>query len=164
MGGITSQRRPGCVPGAGQLGMVEGVNDDAFPGPDLSDGDLWPGELPFTAFGQWGPGNIDLRVFDQDEWWVDVFGAPHRLDEMSDCYRRNVLSFLTERTEEWFAVNLRRAALTSLGNLLQGRVDGELMACSFNGSIGDVDAYTWLESTPLVRKLRKLTAGTCSNR
>ncbi|MCU1400343.1 MAG: hypothetical protein JWN62_3452 [Acidimicrobiales bacterium] len=57
--------------------------------------DLWPGGEPFTDFGQFGVDALHLRVFDQTEWWVDRLGRPHRLDEMTDGSRRNVIVFLT---------------------------------------------------------------------
>jgi hypothetical protein len=38
------------------------------------------GELPFEAFGQFGPGRLDLRVLDQDTRWVDIYAVPHVVD------------------------------------------------------------------------------------
>jgi hypothetical protein len=43
--------------------------------PAATDVVLWPDELPFTAFGQFGANFLDLRVFDQDIWWVDRDGV-----------------------------------------------------------------------------------------
>ena len=42
---------------------------------------------------------LDLRVFDQDIWWVDRLGIPHSLEQMSEEYRRNVIAFLLEYAE-----------------------------------------------------------------
>jgi hypothetical protein len=71
-----------------------------LPSPVPGDDDLWAVEKPFTCFGQWGRGWMDLRVFDQDVWWVDVEGRPHRLSEMTVEYRRNVLRFLLDSAEQ----------------------------------------------------------------
>jgi hypothetical protein len=49
---------------------------------------------PFTDFGQFGPGKIDLRVFLQSEYWVDAEGRGHLLTSMSDDYRSNVIRML----------------------------------------------------------------------
>jgi hypothetical protein len=57
--------------------MEQHVNIESFPpSPVPSDERLWPGELPFTAFGQVGADHLDLHVFDQDVYWVDRIGAP----------------------------------------------------------------------------------------
>ena len=71
-----------------------------LPSPVPGDDDLWDIEKPFTYFGQWDRGWMDLRVFDQDVWWVDVEGRPHRLSEMTVEYRRNVLRFLLDSAEQ----------------------------------------------------------------
>jgi hypothetical protein len=39
---------------------------------------------PFTDFGQFGRGRIDLRVFLQSDYWVDEDGTGHALTAMSD--------------------------------------------------------------------------------
>lgn len=64
------------------------------PSPVPADRDLWLGEPPFTRWGQHPHGILDLRVFDQDIWWVDITQQPHRIEEMSDAYVANVIGFL----------------------------------------------------------------------
>ncbi len=71
------------------------------PSPAPSDADLWPGEPPFTAWGQCAEGAIDLRVFDQGIWWVDVTQRPHRLTEMSPQYLTNVITHLHEHVDHF---------------------------------------------------------------
>lgn len=133
--------------------------------PVPSDADLWPGELPFTAFGQWGADKIDLRVFDQDLWWVDRLGQAHRLEEMSSDYRANVLIFLRARAADWHLLCSLRAAAQAAGDALLGRVSGELLAAELTGSwTGDLDPDVWLESTPLVRRLAELAAADAAAR
>ncbi len=43
---------------------------------------LWPGERPFTEFGQWGYGSLDLRVFDQDTVWCNIAGRALKVTHM----------------------------------------------------------------------------------
>lgn len=44
-------------------------------------------DRPFTAFGQYGPGRLDVRVLNQGTWWVNRDGVAFRIDsEMSDEY------------------------------------------------------------------------------
>lgn len=75
--------------------MVDDYGTGGFlPSPVPSDARLWPFELPFTAFGHLGEGMLDLRVFDQDVYWVDRVGTPHLVSEMSRDYIENVVTFL----------------------------------------------------------------------
>jgi hypothetical protein len=55
---------------------------------------------PFTDFGQFGQGRIDLRVFLQSEYWVDAKGTGHTLTSMDDEYRRNVVRVLLVSAEK----------------------------------------------------------------
>jgi hypothetical protein len=55
---------------------------------------------PFTDFGQFGEGRIDLRVFLQSEYWVDGNGIGHCLTSMSDEYRGNVVRVLLISAEK----------------------------------------------------------------
>lgn len=129
-----------------------------LPSPVPSDVDLWPGELPFTAFGQFGEGNMDNRVFEQDVYWVNVKGEPFLLEEMSDEYRWNVIVFL-HRHVTYYHVNAAvRGAVTALGDVLRGKVNGDLLSQHFGApAVTDLSPIEWLESTPLMRRLRALT-------
>ncbi|MCU1393482.1 MAG: hypothetical protein JWM34_1910 [Ilumatobacteraceae bacterium] len=120
--------------------------------------DLWPGERPFTDFGQFGVDALDLRVFDQTDWWVDRLGRPHRLDEMTDDYRRNVIVFLTSFVDGFHAASALREAATTLGDALLGRVSYALLATDVGAPRTlDLEPISWLEATPLMRRLRALT-------
>lgn len=136
-------------------GTVDAVNEPEppyAPSPVPSDARLWPGELPFTAFGQWGKDKLDLRVFDQDTWWVDVHGTAHRIDEMSYAYQCNVVMFLREHAEQWHQATMLRAALQAAGDTLAGLDPLEDLN---PGTIAQMSPLQWLEQTPLMRKLRK---------
>lgn len=119
-----------------------------------SDRNLWPGELPFTAFGQFGEGKLDLRVFDQDVYWVDRAGRPHVLAEMSLEYQANVIMFLREFADSYHAAQALRATAQFVGDTMLGLPPVEGLDPE---EIIDTPALEWLESTPLLRRLRHLT-------
>lgn len=126
--------------------------------PVPSDEHLLPGELPFTAFGQHGPGNLDLRVFDQDTYWVDITGTPHLLADMPDRYRRNVISHLRDNVLHHYSGAVTRDAIDMVLDLYTGRPNATLMLSELDQpTTADLDPHVWLESTPLMRRLRALT-------
>jgi hypothetical protein len=134
---------------------------DSFPpSPVPSDRRLWPAELPFTAFGQFGLDSLDLRVFDQDIYWVDRFGAPHLLAEMSNEYVGNVIGFLGECCEAYFHSTVRRWFIQTAGDqLLFGNPGADVLAAAAGGPAwSDLSPEQWLESTPLMRALRRQLA------
>lgn len=143
------------VTGSASLDASFGPAGEWFaPSPVPSDMDLWPGELPFTAFGQFGPDRLDLRVFDQDVYWVDRLGDPHLIGSMDRGYVENVTRMLLERAEEFHVAYQLRECSQTTGDALLGRVNGLVLACSLGvGSVGDVPASAWLRSTPLLRRL-----------
>jgi hypothetical protein len=130
-----------------------------LPSPVPSDADLRDGELPFTMFGQFGPDMLDMRVFDQAVWWVDRLGRPHRLEAMSMVYRCNVIAFLVKSVEQRWLDEVSREALTAITDAILGKVSFPVLARQAGLDLTvDVDPETWLESTPLVRRLRRLTS------
>ena len=153
-------RRATASVGAG--GHDGGVADEKpeptyQPSPVPSDARLWPLELPFTAFGQFGEDALDLRVFDQDVFWVDRLGAPHLLKDMSQEYISNVIAFLTDLRDQYFADTQRRSFLQSAGDqILFDEPAGEVLAHALGAPTWEMlSAEEWLESTPLMRSLRR---------
>lgn len=131
------------------------------PSPVPGDSELWPGELPFTAFGQFGHGRLDLRVFDQARYWVDRYGNPHEISEMSLEYVENVIIMLSGRSAEFYSVSMLRSALQMLGDISLGRPNGDLLACEVGGGeLGELAPDVWLEATPLMRALRRRVCDT----
>lgn len=121
-----------------------------------SDADLWPGELPFTAWGQWDHGALDLRVFEQDIWWVDAGQEPHRLTEMSEEYLTNVVTFLTAGVEYFYQAQGKRLLLEILTDALVGRDNAELVALAAGApALSDITPASWLAGTPLMRALHR---------
>lgn len=127
------------------------------PSPVPQDVDLWPGDLPFTAFGQFGPDAMDLRVFDQDVYWVDRIGDPHLIDEMGAEYVGKVRAMLLDRVDEFHSATVLREYAQSAGDALHGRVSGGVLVEDLGiGSLRQTDALTWLRSTPLMRRLENV--------
>lgn len=128
------------------------------PSPVPADADLWPGEVPFTAFGQFGPDALDLRVFDQDVYWVDRNGDPHCIDSMEEEYVGKVVEMLSGRAGEFHVAAVLRECMQSAGDALHGRTNGSVLADDLGiGSLDRTDATTWLHSTPLMRRLLRTT-------
>lgn len=142
-------------------GMEMDPDPAAYPrSPVPSDARLWPGELPFTAFGQWGEARMDLRVVEQEIFWVDTHGRPHRLADESDMtpdYLSNVIAFLIDGADYFYSRALLSSAITAYGEvLLFGEVPGELLAEELGAPLlTELTPLEWLESTPLMRALRR---------
>lgn len=123
---------------------------------DWDDADRRAGRRPFTAWGQWPPGSLDLRVFGQSTWWVDIEQRPHRIEEMSRAYRRNVLIHLQTHVAYFHVMAVREHVLTLLEEVLSGEAGGETLATILGApSPADLTPSQWLEATPLVRHLRR---------
>jgi len=146
---------------------TSGVNAEAspwrngpwLPSPVPSDAVLDEGELPFTAFGQWGEGRMDQRVFDQDVWWVDREGVPHALEAMSPEYVGNVAAMLSSTAVLLHMGALRKVAIEVLIDAANGRPNADVLAVAAGGaSTADLTPEGWLEATPLMRRLRRLQA------
>jgi hypothetical protein len=109
---------------------------------------------PFSEYGQFGVGKLDLRVFEQGEVWVDRSGAPHQIAEMSEEYVRNVRWMLLSRCEEFHAACALLETLTEADKVLHGELSwlalreelGMLAVC-------EMDPVSWLHSTLLWRSL-----------
>ena len=127
------------------------------PSPVPADENLWPGEKPFTCFGQFGHGALDKRVFEQDTYWVDITGTPHLLTDMSPDYRTNVIAFLIAGAPGFWLGAVERLVVTLTGDLALGRVSGDLLAASLGDTpLHEMTPQEWLDSTPLMRRLRAL--------
>jgi hypothetical protein len=124
--------------------------------PVPGDASLPEDELPFTAFGQFGADSLDLRVFEQDKYWVNREGKPFLLEEMDRDYLLNVMTFLFDGASYFHLMMLRKTVIEVLSDALNGVENPEILAVQTSNSISDVEPVQWLNSTPLVRKLNKL--------
>lgn len=111
---------------------------------------------PFEQFGQFGQGQIDVRVFDQGTYWVDSNGVGHALADMSDEYIRNVILFLEDSCGRFHIRIGVREVVESLVSALNEDTPWLAIAAELGiPRVVDTDALEWLESTPLMRGLRQ---------
>ena len=134
------------------------MSDQYPPSPVPGDQDLWPGELPFTHWGQHPYGTLDLRVFDQGVWWVDIHQRPHRISEMDDAYIRNVIGFLHRHRDYYYRCTLRSSLLRMIEDVLLDQPNTDLLADKAGAPpLSELTPAEWLEGTPLMRALRART-------
>jgi hypothetical protein len=99
-------------------------------------------------------GSLDLRVFDQDVYWVDIKRAPHFLTAMSRDYISNVIGFLLEHVESYYVGTMRRMSIQAIGDAMLGggytAQNPEVVS-----AIASLTPTEWLEQTTLMRGLRK---------
>jgi hypothetical protein len=110
-------------------------------------------EQPFTAFGQFGAGNLDLRVFDQTRWWVDINGSPHRITTMSEAYLVNVIEHCQQHAAYYYAAHLRCSALAFLEAVLEGSLTHALGIALAAVDTDFSEPIEWVRSTPLFGRL-----------
>jgi hypothetical protein len=116
----------------------------------LSDG-------PFTDFGQFGSGRLDLRVFLQSKYWVDKEGRGHLLTSMSNEYRRNVIQMLLVNAKVLhlqilFLIigTIHDAGANQDATFMESFLTIEIPLLDFDNS------YEFIENTPLMNRLREL--------
>lgn len=106
--------------------------------------------------GQHPVGTLDLWVFDQGTWWVDVQQRPHRIDGMSTEYTANVIAYLEENAESFLLATRRRLLIEDVTDVWMGRLPGTLMAEAFGATpVADLTSADWLLGTPLMRSLQR---------
>ena len=108
--------------------VAEGVTRFLLHATDVPD----PDDEPFGLWHSGPPGKMDLRVFDQGVWWVDVLRRPHCLAEMSTDYLQNVQAFLLRGSRSFFDTYHQRSETPA-------------------PSVAPVE---WVESTELMRAIR----------
>lgn len=121
-----------------------------------ADAFLPPGAKPFTDFGQYGPGVMDLRVFEQSTYWVTFEGRPVLLEDLAEAERREIIRLLLARANSLFSASLKRTA-TAMRADPTGKVAGLLPLARISDQLPGMDAYAWLEQTELMVRLRELT-------
>ena len=109
---------------------------------------------PFSQYGQFGHGSLDLRVFDQGEVWVDRFGEAHQIETMTPEYVANVRWMLLSRSEEFHLACSLIEVLSEAGKVLQGDVSWLSLREELDMlAVCEMDPAVWLYSTPLWRAL-----------
>ena len=128
------------------------MEDDLGPtASQLADMTLVP-EAPFDPY-RVTPGSLDKRILDQTQLWVDGHAAVHRVDDMGHAYRANVVAHLHLHADWMWSANVIEELLSNPVELHAAQRAAEIRL------VGESNPHTWLESTPLVRELRRLTPG-----
>ena len=110
--------------------VMEGFNRALKKFDERGDGDL----EEFTDWEVTPPGKLDLRVFNQDVWWVDVLRTPHLISDKTSLTDEHLENLL-----DWLSANVL--------SLSEG------YAFAFDKPL-QVNPIEWLEQTTLVRSLR----------
>jgi hypothetical protein len=137
--------------------IAPAASEGTFPAMDTNDYEPVP-VGPFTDFGQFGEGRIDLRVFLQSEYWVDEEGTGHTLTAMSDKYRGNVIRVLLISAEKlhikilYLIVKMIREA-----TLARDTDQFETLLRTGVPLMHLKDPYEFMENTLLMKRLRELT-------
>jgi hypothetical protein len=104
-------------------------------------------------------GTMDLRVFLQDEIWVDIAGTVHQLEDMSHDYLFNVMKMLFTDMEqhhdallEWYAVGV----MIFMAGIVNPTEKQRLEFLSDASETIEHKAAEWLSSTPLMIRIDKL--------
>jgi len=112
---------------------------------------------PFTDFGVLGEGALDVRVFEQDVFWVDVTGKPYFLIEMPTEYLVNVEAFLRTHQDKFYS-EVKATDLEKMTSVANEADELKNMVEDWQNkweSLYD-DAEEWLLNTPLHTKITKL--------
>ena len=117
---------------------------------------LWPDEKPFTDFAAVNEGKIDLRVFEQDVWWVDVKRTPHLLTEMSQDYLFNVLRHVVENAEGFYMGCMLKHAIELTMTVFTPSDEAVCEYLDNKPSLHGMTPIEWVTSTPLVTKIYEL--------
>lgn len=127
--------------------------------PVPSDAYLEEDELPFTAFGQFGPNAMDLRVFEQGKYWVNAQGVPFLLEEMSRDYLLNVMNHLFNSVDSMYVSILQKYAIDLMiaaDSSETGKLPPNHPAVAAALSIHEKKPVEWLNETVLVKRLSEL--------
>ena len=114
---------------------------------------LFTDEKPFTAFGQYGDGMLDNRVFEQDVWWVNATGEPFVLTEMSHEYLTNILEHLFLNVEYFYACAMLRHAIEMTLTVFLPVEDEFVQHVDRKPSLHIMTPVEWMNMTPIVKRI-----------
>ncbi|EYR63136.1 hypothetical protein N866_02730 [Actinotalea ferrariae CF5-4] len=102
------------------------------------------------------PGVLDLRVLDQAECWVTAEAVVLRIAEVPTPHLQSIVTFLTRRAEELYTAAVLNSFWAVALADASGEVAAERLVWELTGrSIADIEPTVWLESTALMRGLRR---------
>lgn len=112
---------------------------------------------PFTNFGQFGKGSFDLRVFDQDEWWITREGEGRKLDELSNTSLLEIMNFFFNHAEWFYDIYVTNKMIDFVAAHLEG-MDEEQIETNLRrvDELGNTKPHEWLSQTLLIRKINQL--------
>jgi hypothetical protein len=116
-----------------------------------------PPHGPFTDFGQYGPGRLDIRVLLQSEYWVDIEGTGQLLTSMSDDYQSNVIRMLLIdaaglhiKILYLIIVMIHEAIVNRDADGMESLLQNEIPLLQIESH------YDFIESTPVMKRFREL--------
>lgn len=115
-------------------------------------------DFPFENFGQFREGTIDIRVFDQDKWWVNYKGEPYLLENTDQETLSSILEFLFNNAEFLYELYITNKLIS----LIASDIDTESTNEELAKRLAEMDALTgvkphqWLASSLLSKKLNAL--------
>lgn len=106
------------------------------------------------------PGTLDARVLDQERYWVTGEATVLPLVSMTEAHLSAVVRFLHVHATRMHLDAMVDALLDLIDARSAGETTAEQVTHDLTGqSIASVSANVWLESTPLLRAIRReLTA------
>ena len=115
--------------------------------PDQDDSDWWLNVAPQTIQA--------ALTLAQTTWWVDSEGTPHLVDAMSVQHRLAVIDYLVLRSRD-LLISVQETHIRARPSAAPHRAAVKLLGGGFD--LADRDR--WMESTPLMRRLRALPLST----
>ena len=115
--------------------------------PDQDDSEWWLNVAPQTIQA--------ALTLAQTTWWVDSESAPHLVDAMSVQHRIAVIDYLVLRSRD-LLISVQETHIRARPGSAPHRAAAKLLSGGFD--LADRDQ--WMESTPLMRRLRALPHST----
>lgn len=123
----------------------------------LVSSDVWCEETPATVFpSATSEGDMDLRVFLQDEVWVNNLGVVFPLEELSAEYLQEIMRYCFDNAEmlqdnilEWFGV---RMMLAQEGLLSPSPHQLERFASEALATV-EMSPVAWVNETAFMKKV-----------
>jgi len=112
-----------------------------------------------TPANEFTVGSFDVRVFMQDEFWVDDAGRAVKLDSMDSSYLMDVLVELFDSAEtqqdnmlDWYGSTV----MEFMEKFVNPSEEQRLEVLTEANVCVDATAQTWLAQTPLVKRINEL--------
>lgn len=105
------------------------------------------------------PGYFDPRVL-HHKFWIDVNAEVWSLDDLSTGHLQAIVGMLSARSRELYGAEFIETYLRVVMAREQGHVAGEQMVHDLGlPTITDLEPNEWLETTALLRAIRRILRG-----